>query len=284
MNHKWLVVNGAIEDWPKNEIKVVKDDLLDPSQFRTETSSLRSRVEYHCRAERNNTGKWKFNGKEISLEWWSPAQSVIEGTRRTPQKTKRGAYRYVPVVRGVYQNVCVDRMCCFNLGVDTSLPALQLAKENVALNGLDPRRISFLRQDATEFMKAAVSRNESWDIVILDPPKLAPRKKVLKNASGMYRNLNNLAMQLTKRGGLLMTCSCSGAMTQSGMFFRILQAISSLIVQSGPAGSMSTFQGAASMAGRKITVVREAGAACDHPIDPAYLEGAYLTNILLRVL
>ncbi|XP_055823050.1 uncharacterized protein LOC129891650 isoform X2 [Solanum dulcamara] len=151
------------------------------------------------------------------------------------------------------------------IGVDTSLPALQLAKENVALNGLDPRRISFLRQDATEFMKAAVSRNESWDIIILDPPKLAPRKKVLKSASGMYRNLNYLAMQLTKRGGLLMTCSCSGAMTQSGMFFRILQ-------------------GAASMAGRKITVVREAGAACDHPIDPAYLEGAYLTNILLRVL
>ncbi|XP_060187659.1 uncharacterized protein LOC132616913 isoform X1 [Lycium barbarum] len=151
------------------------------------------------------------------------------------------------------------------IGVDTSLPALELAKENVALNGLDPGRISFLRQDATEFMKAAVSRNESWDIVILDPPKLAPRKKVLKSASGMYRNLNYLAMQLTKRGGLLMTCSCSGAMTQSGLFFRILQ-------------------GAASMAGRKITVVRQAGAASDHPIDPAYPEGAYLTNILLRVL
>ncbi|MCD7465468.1 hypothetical protein HAX54_001372 [Datura stramonium] len=151
------------------------------------------------------------------------------------------------------------------IGIDTSLPALELAKENVALNGLDPQRISFLRQDATEFMKAAVSRNELWDIVILDPPKLAPRKKVLKSASGMYRNLNYLAMQLTKRGGLLMTCSCSGAMTQSGQFFRILQ-------------------GAASMAGRKITVVRQAGAACDHPIDPAYPEGAYLTNILLRVL
>lgn len=151
------------------------------------------------------------------------------------------------------------------IGVDSSLPALELAKENVALNGLDSQRISFLREDATEFMKAAVSRNESWDIVILDPPKLAPRKKVLKSASGMYRNLNYLAMQLTKRGGLLMTCSCSGAMTQSGLFLRILQ-------------------GAASMAGRKITVVRQAGAACDHPIDPAYPEGTYLTNILLRVL
>lgn len=42
-------------------------------------------------------------------------------------------------------------------------------------------------------------------------------------------------------------------------------------------------QGAASMAGKKITIVREAGAACDHPIDPSYPEGEYLSNILLRV-
>lgn len=43
-------------------------------------------------------------------------------------------------------------------------------------------------------------------------------------------------------------------------------------------------QAAASMAGRKITVVRQGGAACDHPIDPSYPEGAYLSNVLLRVL
>ncbi|KAI5332527.1 hypothetical protein L3X38_022656 [Prunus dulcis] len=151
------------------------------------------------------------------------------------------------------------------IGVDSSLPAVELAKENIVLNNMDPGRITFLREDASEFMKGALSRNESWDIVILDPPKLAPRKKALQNASGMYRNLNSLAMQLTKRGGLLMTCSCSGAMTQSGMFLRILQ-------------------GAASAAGRKITILREAGAACDHPIDPSYPEGKYLSNILLRVL
>ncbi|KAK7342907.1 hypothetical protein VNO80_25865 [Phaseolus coccineus] len=149
-------------------------------------------------------------------------------------------------------------------GIDSSLLALELAKENVLLNSIDPGRISFLKEDATEFMKGALLRNESWDIVIIDPPKLAPTKKVLHNASGMYRNLNSLAMQLTKRGGLLMTCSCSGAVTQSGIFLRILQ-------------------GAASMAGRRITVLRQSGAACDHPIDPSYPEGAYLTNILLRV-
>ncbi|KAJ9551197.1 hypothetical protein OSB04_015242 [Centaurea solstitialis] len=103
-------------------------------------------------------------------------------------------------------------------GVDTSSPALELANHNIVLNNLDPGRISFLKQDATAFMKNAASRNEEWDIVIMDPPKLAPRRK-----------------------------------------------------------------GAASMAGRKITVIRQAGAACDHPIDPSYPEGAYLSNILLRV-
>ncbi|XP_057486179.1 uncharacterized protein LOC130772400 isoform X1 [Actinidia eriantha] len=150
-------------------------------------------------------------------------------------------------------------------GVDSSLPALELARENIVLNNLDPEKISFLRHDAAAFMKDAVSRNETWDIVIIDPPKLAPRRKVLQSASGMYRNLNSLAMRLTKRGGLLMTCSCSGAMTQSGMFLQILQA-------------------AASDVGRKVTVMRQAGAACDHPIDPSYPEGAYLSNVLLRVL
>ncbi|XP_010534774.1 PREDICTED: uncharacterized protein LOC104810275 isoform X2 [Tarenaya hassleriana] len=151
------------------------------------------------------------------------------------------------------------------IGIDSSSPAVELARENVILNNMDPERISFLKEEATEFMKNAISRNETWDIVILDPPKLAPRRKVLNNAAGMYRNLNSLAMRLTRRGGLLMTCSCSGAMTQSGLFMRTLQS-------------------AATMAGRKITVVREAGAACDHPLDPSYPEGRYLSNALLRVL
>ncbi|KAL0398958.1 UNVERIFIED_CONTAM: Ribosomal RNA large subunit methyltransferase I [Sesamum radiatum] len=104
-------------------------------------------------------------------------------------------------------------------GVDSSARALDIAKENIALNNLDSGVISFLRQDATYFMKNAISNGDTWDIVILDPPKLAPRKK-----------------------------------------------------------------GAASTAGRKITVIRQAGAACDHPIDPSYPEGEYLSNVLLRVL
>ncbi|XP_051194688.1 uncharacterized protein [Lolium perenne] len=151
------------------------------------------------------------------------------------------------------------------IGIDSSGSALDLANENILLNKFDPERISFMKEDASAFMKGAISRNELWDLVVLDPPKLAPRKKVLQSASGMYRSLNALAMQVVKRGGLLMTCSCSGAMTQSGLFLK-------------------TVQGAASMAGRKVTVLRQAGAACDHPIDPSYPEGQYLSNYLLRVM
>lgn len=58
------------------------------------------------------------------------------------------------------------------------MPALELARENIALNNLDQGNISFLKEDVTEFMKGALLRNELWDVVVLDPPKLAPRKKV----------------------------------------------------------------------------------------------------------
>lgn len=55
---------------------------------------------------------------------------------------------------------------------------MELAEENVRLNKFNPEKISFMRKDATEFMKEAASRQKVWDIVILDPPKLAPRRKV----------------------------------------------------------------------------------------------------------
>jgi 23S rRNA G2069 N7-methylase RlmK/C1962 C5-methylase RlmI len=58
------------------------------------------------------------------------------------------------------------------------MSAIDLANENVDLNNLNHEKISYVKEDVIEFMKQALSRNEEWDLVILDPPKLAPRKKV----------------------------------------------------------------------------------------------------------
>lgn len=150
------------------------------------------------------------------------------------------------------------------IGVDSSAPAVQLATRNAVLNGLDPATCHFLQADVMDFMKDVRSRGQTWDVVILDPPKLAPSRKVLQRALARYRRLNSLAISLVTPGGLLMTCSCSGAVTQSGVFPSMLQE-------------------AAAVSGRRIRVIRRAQAGLDHPIDLSYPEGEYLSNYLLHV-
>ncbi|GJP47164.1 hypothetical protein CLOM_g6391 [Closterium sp. NIES-68] len=148
--------------------------------------------------------------------------------------------------------------------VDSSPSALSLAAANVALNGLPPSAVRFERADISAFMQHAVAEQRQWDLVVLDPPKLAPTRKSLPRALHRYRRLNSLALRLVAPGGLLMTCSCSGAVSQQHLLPGILRE-------------------AAASAGRQVTVVREAGAAPCHPIDPACPEGTYLTNLLALV-
>ncbi|CAI7816759.1 unnamed protein product [Closterium sp. NIES-54] len=148
--------------------------------------------------------------------------------------------------------------------VDSSPSALSLAAANVVLNGLPPSAVLFERADISAFMQRAVAQQQQWDLVVLDPPKLAPTRKSLPRALHRYRRLNSLALRLVAPGGLLMTCSCSGAVSQQHLLPGILRE-------------------AAASAGRQVMVVREAGAAPCHPIDPACPEGTYLTNLLAFV-
>lgn len=150
------------------------------------------------------------------------------------------------------------------IGVDSSEEAVSLATANAQLNGLQGAA-SFVRDDVSEFMKAAIAEHRQFDLVVLDPPKLAPNKASLERARAKYVRLNVQAMKLVAPGGILMTCSCSGAMTQSGTF-------------------MEAVLEAAKQVGRHATLLRKAGAAPCHPLNPAYPEGDYLTNVTLRIL
>jgi 23S rRNA G2069 N7-methylase RlmK/C1962 C5-methylase RlmI len=152
--------------------------------------------------------------------------------------------------------------------VDSSKKAMDALRENIALNKQDPSLFRLIQGDAVAVMQELVLQNATFDVVICDPPKLAPSRTGLAKATGKYKKINSLAMKLVKPGGLLLSCTCSAAMTQA---------------QPPVGGFEAMLQEAAQAAGREVTVLRSAGAAMDHPVMLSYPEGRYLTAVLLAV-
>jgi 23S rRNA (cytosine1962-C5)-methyltransferase len=157
-----------------------------------------------------------------------------------------------------------EAMSC--LGVDSSAAAIATAQANAIRNGV-AHSVQFVQSDVTPFLQ---STDQQFDVVILDPPKLAPSAKVLEKASRKYHALNRDAVRAVDdaKGGLLLTCTCSSAMTQEegGQYFlRMVQA-------------------AALAAGKQITLLSVQGAAPCHTIAPiSFPAGAYLTAALFYV-
>ncbi len=151
------------------------------------------------------------------------------------------------------------------ISVDTSQPALDCLKENIELNQIPKGVIEVVKSDALAYMKVCSEEGKQFDIVICDPPKLAPSRKDLERAKNKYHKINQLGLSLVKPGGLFLTCTCSGAMTQDQSLFKRVIA------------------DAARAARRDIRIINTSGAAMDHPVHPAYPEGAYLTAVLAHV-
>ena len=93
------------------------------------------------------------------------------------------------------------------LSVDASQVAIEQAKENAALNGLD--NIRFEVADVFDLLPALEAQGESYDVVILDPPAFTKSRSSVKNAVKGYREINLRGMRLVRDGGFLATCSCS---------------------------------------------------------------------------
>lgn len=126
--------------------------------------------------------------------------------------------------------------------------------------------ITFQEDDCEKAMKALLVEQRTFDIVICDPPKLAPTRSILPKAKNKYQKINTLAMQLVdKKGGLLLTCTCSAAMTQSNEFTKMLSQ-------------------AAHQANRTLKILSISNAAKDHTVSASFPEGNYLTAVLLYVM
>ena len=147
--------------------------------------------------------------------------------------------------------------------VDVSASALEQARAIFALNGLDPARHVFAVEDVFEYLEAAAARGERYDVVILDPPAFAKSQGARSQALRAYRRLNTLGMQALAPGGILLSCSCSGAIGQDDLLGAIAQS--------------------AQRVERQVQLLESFGHGFDHPINLAMPETAYLKAIFCRV-
>ncbi len=81
--------------------------------------------------------------------------------------------------------------------MDSSAPALALAESNAQLNGWQQSQCRFLKDDVVKYMQQQIVEGRQWDLVVLDPPKLAPNRKSLNRALAKYRKLNTLVCNST---------------------------------------------------------------------------------------
>lgn len=149
--------------------------------------------------------------------------------------------------------------------IDSSGPAIERAKANVALNGFEAQiqdgSAAFMDADVNASLRQFITEGRTFDLIILDPPKFAPSAAHAERAARAYKDINRLAFKLLEPGGLLYTFSCSGGI-DAALFHKIVA-------------------GAAMDAGVDGYITAHLGAAPDHPITMRFPEGEYLKGLVV---
>jgi 23S rRNA (cytosine1962-C5)-methyltransferase len=147
--------------------------------------------------------------------------------------------------------------------IDSSIPALEMAEQNVL--HISPERTAdeYIAGDAFEVLRYLRDEGVLYEAIILDPPKFAHNQGDVQRASRGYKDLNLLALQLLTPGGLLATFSCSGHISAD-----LLQKI---------------VFGASVDAWRDVQILAPLAQGPDHPVLLTFPESAYLKGFLCRV-
>jgi len=107
------------------------------------------------------------------------------------------------------------------VNIDTSEKALELARENIKLNGLSLKKCTFINEDVKNYLK---NLNEQFDLIILDPPAfIKDRRKMNEGISG-YKSINEMALRMLIDGGIMVTCSCSAHLRLDNFRFLLSEA------------------------------------------------------------
>jgi 23S rRNA (cytosine1962-C5)-methyltransferase len=144
--------------------------------------------------------------------------------------------------------------------VDSSAAALELASANGGRNGL---KVVARKGDAFDVLEDLAQQRERFDVVVIDPPAFAKRKKDLPKALAAYKRLNQLAIQVVADDGILVSCSCSFHVSAEDLQDSIAKA--------------------ARGADRHLQILEMGGQAADHPVHPAIPETRYLKAYFCRI-
>ena len=240
---------------------------------------------------------WKNDGSVRKLEQLPEYADVGYGTHAGPVKVREGGLDFeVDVVGGQKtgwffgQHANRDRLARYARGarvldlfsyvgawgvraaafgasevtcVDASRAAVEAVRRNAALNGFEAT-VQALEADAFEFLKQARAERRRWDVVVLDPPAFVKRKKDFREGALAYRRINEMAMQVLERDGILVTCSCSYHMPRAAL--------------------LDAVQAGARHLDRQVQVLEQLQQAPDHPVHGAIPETDYLKGFIARVL
>ena len=145
--------------------------------------------------------------------------------------------------------------------IDSSGPAIEQARANVALNGFDLARTEFLDADVNASLRRFAQEGRSFDAIVLDPPKFAPTVAHAERAARAYKDINRLALKILEPGGVLFTYSCSGGIS-ADLFHKIVAS-------------------AGTDAGVDGYIHERMGGAPDHPMTINFPEGEYLKGLVV---
>lgn len=163
-----------------------------------------------------------------------------------------GGWGIEAAVAGAEQVTCVD----------SSESAIEGVLRNAELNEVSDR-VSVIQGKALNVLKTMVAEKQQFDIVVLDPPAFIKKRKDQKAGEAAYRHLNELAIRLLGREGLLVSASCSMPLGKDTL--------------------MDIVRGAARHVDRNAQLIYSGGQGPDHPVHPAIPETDYLKAQFYRI-
>lgn len=150
-------------------------------------------------------------------------------------------------------------VCSQVTGVDSSRPALEMAEQNAALNQ-PAREIEWIEGNAFDLLKDHSESGRQYDTIVLDPPAFARSRRSLETALRGYKELNLRALKMLRRGGVLVTCSCSYHVSEADF----LQVVAAAALDSR----------------RTLRLIEKRGQARDHPVLLGVPETSYLKCLI----